>query len=150
MKKLILLLIVIAITGVFAKESIPKMNHNSNKGNAIRKLKQTRIRVVATYYNPVKSQCDLDPLTTASNDKINIKKLKAGKIRWIACSRNLLKRWGGDLKYGDKVYVVSKNKNIKGYWIVKDSMNKRYKNRIDFLCYDKIQGDLSNVRIYKV
>lgn len=144
MKKLIVLLIAIVITSVVAKERGPDVITVETK------VQSKSIRVKATYYNPVESQCDSDPLITASNDKINLKKLKAGKIRWIACSRNLLKRWGGSFDYGDKVYITSKNKNVSGYWFVKDSMNKRYKDRIDFLCYDKIKGDISTVRIRKV
>jgi len=108
------------------------------------------IKVVATYYNPVSSQCDSDPLITASNDKINLNKLKKGNVRWIACSRDLLKRWGGSINYGDTIRVISKNKNVVGIWIAKDSMNKRYTKRIDFLCYDKIVGDLSDVEIQKI
>ena len=56
-----------------------------------------------TVYNPLLTQCDSDPLITASNKRINVHKLRAGSIRWMALSRNMLKRWGGTLNFGDTV-----------------------------------------------
>jgi 3D (Asp-Asp-Asp) domain-containing protein len=111
------------------------------------KKKKRSVKVHATYYNPVASQCDSNYLETASMDIIDLKKLKKKQIRWVACSRDQLKRWGGHLNYGDTITVVSKNKNVAGKWIVKDTMNKRYKKRIDFLCYSKIKGSLKDVVI---
>lgn len=88
----------------------------------------------ATRYNPVKSQCDSDPLTTADNSKINLKKLRKGEIRWCALSRDLLKRWGGDFNYGDTIFVYSESTPIvSGWWVIHDTMNRRYKNSMDFL-----------------
>ena len=49
--------------------------------------------LIATQYNAVTDQCDSDPLITAGMYKINPK--KASKHKWVALSRNLLKRWGG-------------------------------------------------------
>lgn len=144
MKKLSIIFIIIAITSVVARE--PGMSVFSKKTT---KVERKRLSVVATYYNPVEGQCDSDPLVTASNDKIDLTKLKKKKIRWIACSRDLLKRWGGELSYGDTVEVLSNNKNLNGLWIVKDSMNKRYKKRIDFLCSDRIKGSFKSVEICK-
>src|SRR5688572_4566736 len=54
-----------------------------------------------TIYNPTTDQCDADPFVTASNQKINPGKLRSGAIRWMAVSRDMLKRWGGNLNYGD-------------------------------------------------
>ena len=50
-------------------------------------------KVVVTMYNAVEGQCDSDPYTTASMRVINPK--KATEHKWIAMSRNLLKRWKG-------------------------------------------------------
>lgn len=86
-------------------------------------------RVLATKYNPVKSQCDNDPLITADNSKIDLNKLNSHKLRWIAVSRDLLEHYS----YGDKVLIKSSNTKLNGYWYVHDTMNKRFKNRIDFL-----------------
>lgn len=91
--------------------------------------------VVGTFYNPTKWQCDNDPLITADNSKIDLNKLKKGDIKWVALSRDLLKRWGGPFNYGDTLTVHHPNMNVRGKWIVHDSMNKRYRKRIDFLIH---------------
>ena len=57
--------------------------------------------VTTTMYNPVVSQCDEDPLITAANLKIDPN--KASEQKYVALSRNLLKRWGGKFSYKDKV-----------------------------------------------
>lgn len=88
------------------------------------------INVTATMYNPLESQCDEDPLVTAGMYKINPK--KASQHKWIAVSRNLLKRWGGKFDYGDKVQIRGAGHKDGVYTIV-DTMNKRFKDRIDFL-----------------
>jgi hypothetical protein len=47
-------------------------------------------------------------------------------------SRNLLKRWGGFLEYGD--WVLLRGTDHKdGVYQVRDTMNKRWVNRIDIL-----------------
>lgn len=89
--------------------------------------------VTATYYNPVESQCSSNPLITADGSKINLKKLKEGKLRWIAISRDLRENY----KYGDIVIIESDDYRLNGEWIVRDTMNSRFKMRIDFLTHDK-------------
>lgn len=89
-----------------------------------------KIKVTTTVYNPVKSQCDSDPLITSDCSKIDLEKLNRGKIKWIAVSRDLLKT----VKYGDKVKLVSKSDpNINGVYTVHDTMHKRWKRRVDIL-----------------
>ena len=88
--------------------------------------------VTATYYNAVPNQCSGNHLITADGSKINKSKLKSGKIRWVAVSRDLRSKY----KYGSKIYVYSSNENLRGVWEVHDTMNKRYKNRIDFLFHE--------------
>lgn len=88
-------------------------------------------RVSATKYHPVRSQCSGNPLITADGSRINLSKLKSGELRWIAVSRDLLKHYD----YGDTVLVVSENKNISGKWIIHDTMNSRFKRKIDFLVH---------------
>ena len=47
-------------------------------------------------------------------------------------SRNLLKRWGGWLEYGD--FILLKGTDDKdGVYQVRDTMNKRFVNRVDIL-----------------
>lgn len=86
--------------------------------------------VTATMYYAVQGQCDSDPLVTAGMFKIDPK--KASEHKWIAMSRDMIARWGGEFKYGD--YVEIKGTEHKdGIYRVVDTMNKRFTNRIDFL-----------------
>lgn len=54
-------------------------------------------------------------------------------MRWIAISRDLRESY----KYGDIVIIESDDYRINGEWIVRDTMNSRFKMRIDFLTHDK-------------
>lgn len=88
----------------------------------------------ATTYNPVPSQCDSNPLTTADGSLIDLAKLKDQSLRWVALSRDFLSRWGGLFDYGDTIQVGSfSSPHINGFWVVHDCLNSRYKNSIDFL-----------------
>ena len=86
--------------------------------------------VTLTYYQPVKAQCDNNPLVTSDGSKINLKHLKSNRIKWCAISRDLL-------------YLFPKGKpkrvHIEGYGIyeVHDIMNKRHTHRIDILIHPK-------------
>ena len=103
---------------------------------------QTITHVTLTCYQPVKSQCNSEPLITADGSKINLHHLKHNKIKWCAISRDLL-------------YLFPKNKPkrvyIEGYGIyeVRDVMNKRHKHRIDILIHPKDPKRISikNVKI---
>jgi len=88
------------------------------------------INVTATMYNAVEGQCDKDPLVTAGMYRINPN--KASQHRWIAVSRNLLKRWGGKFGYGDKVQITGAG-HKDGVYTITDTMNPRFRDRIDFL-----------------
>jgi hypothetical protein len=105
-----------------------------------------------TVYHPTKRQCDKTPLVTASNSKINVDELRNQNIRWMALSRDLLKRWNGAFQYGDTVLVTTGDHQIDGFWIIKDTMNKRYKNRGDLLFDSQVRklGKWKNVEIAKV
>ncbi len=88
------------------------------------------IDVTVTMYHPVRHQTDRTPDVLADGTKITIH--KASEYRYVAVSRNLLKRWGGWLDYGD--FIVLKGTDGKdGVYQVKDTMNKRFVNRIDIL-----------------
>ena len=88
--------------------------------------------VTATMYHPVKGQTDKTPHITADGTRIDTR--NAGKYRFVALSRDLLDRWGGPFNYGDYIIVEGCNGKYDGIWQVKDTMNKRFNNRIDFLC----------------
>ena len=101
------------------------------------RLDGKKINVTVTVYNPVKSQCDSDPLITANNSKIDLKKLNAGKLKWVAVSRDLLRN---GVSYGDKIRLTSKeNPKINGEYFVMDCMNKRFTKRVDLLVPENIK-----------
>ena len=86
--------------------------------------------VVVTMYHPVRHQTDGTPDILADGTKITIH--KASEYNYVAVSRNLLKRWGGWLDFGDFI-VLSGTSGKDGVYQVKDTMNKRFVNRIDIL-----------------
>ena len=93
-------------------------------------VKLEGLDVVVTMYHPTRGQTDSTPDILADGTKITIH--KASEYRYVAVSRNLLKRWGGWLDYGD--FIVLKGTDGKdGVYQVKDTMNKRFVNRIDIL-----------------
>lgn len=87
-------------------------------------------------YYAVPGQCDESPLVTACGYKINPD--KASEHKWIAVSRDLLKKF----KYGDKVRISNAG-DKDGIYTIADTMNKRYKNKIDFL-------ETKDVKLYKL
>lgn len=80
--------------------------------------------VTITTYNAVRSQCDSSPLITADGTKIDHRKLKSGKQKIVAISRDLL-------------YAIPLGSiiDIEGYGIyeVRDTMNGRFNHSIDIL-----------------
>ncbi|CAN5565679.1 hypothetical protein BH10BAC4_BH10BAC4_19810 [soil metagenome] len=114
--------------------------------------KTVHILKTLTVYNPTTKQCDNTPFITASNAKIDALKLAKQQLRWIALSRNLLKRWKGDFSYGDTVKIFAGDPAIDGLWIIQDNLNKRYRDRGDLLFDRKVRrhGIWKNVQISKV
>ena len=112
-------------------------------------------QVKATMYHPVEEQCDDTPLITADGSKID--PYKVSSWNWIAVSQHMLTRNGGPLNYGDTVYIFGTD-HKDGMYVIKDCMNKRKTNQIDFLeslgtpqyKYDNVviarfpQGDLAS------
>ncbi|CAA6809628.1 MAG: Membrane-bound lytic murein transglycosylase D precursor (EC [uncultured Sulfurovum sp.] len=78
-----------------------------------------KLRVTATAYTSHKNQTDSTPFIAAWNNR-----LRPG-MKIIAVSRDLLTRYG--LRNGTKVRISG----LRGYYTVRDKMNKRYKKRID-------------------
>ena len=87
--------------------------------------------VTATIYHAVRGQTDKTPHITADGTRLDTR--NASKYRYVALSRDLLKRWGGPFDYGDYIIVEGCNGKYDGIWQVKDTMNERFRNRIDFL-----------------
>jgi 3D (Asp-Asp-Asp) domain-containing protein len=88
------------------------------------KEKKFVTHVTLTTYNAVASQCDDSPLITADGTKIDMKKLKRGKIKYCAVSRDLL--WC--IPLGSVVHIEGH-----GYYEVRDTMNERFNHYIDIL-----------------
>lgn len=103
--------------------------------------------VSATVYFPEPDQTDRDPLITADGSRINPRNPR--KHRWIAVSRDMLVRWGGTIDYGDSLWVRGISDELDGLYIVRDTMNRRFRNRIDILVgrKDNIMGLWKNVEI---
>ena len=93
-------------------------------------VKLEGLDVVVTMYHPTKGQTDSTPDILADGTKISIH--KASEYRYVAVSRNLFKRWGGWLDNGD-INVLNGSDGKDGVYQVKDTMNKRFVNRIDIL-----------------
>jgi 3D (Asp-Asp-Asp) domain-containing protein len=100
--------------------------------------------VTLTTYSATEGETDSTPHLTASGFKID--KDNPKKHRIIAVSRDLKRKW----PFGTKVRIKKAGK-YNGVYIVKDVMNKRYKNRIDILIgEDDRQTTMNNVKITKI
>ena len=80
--------------------------------------------VTVTTYNAVRSQCDKTPTITADGTRIDNKKLKNGKQRIVAISRDLLH----EIPLGSTILIYGY-----GYYEVRDTMNSRFNHCIDIL-----------------
>lgn len=107
-------------------------------------------QVSASVYFPEPHQTDSSPFITADGSRINRKNPK--QHRWIAVSRDLHTRWGGDLAYGDSLWVTGISDDLDGLYIVRDVMNRRFKKQVDILVgrRDKIMGFWEDVHIAKL
>ena len=88
---------------------------------------EPEICVTATCYNPTAAQCNSEYWITASGSKIDT--LNPLKHRWIAISRDLEEQ---GITLNDTVQITGIG-NYSRQWIIKDRMNKRWKNKIDLL-----------------
>lgn len=74
--------------------------------------------MTVTSYRSVPNQTDDSPYYTSTGEHVH--------PHGIAVSRDLHKRWGGPLNYGDVVYIEGY-----GFKVVNDVMNQRHKQAID-------------------
>ena len=88
-----------------------------------------KLKVTVTMYHPVPEQTDSTPNVTADGTVFRIE--NASDYRYIAVSQNMLIRNGGFLDYGDWVVVDAGKKS--GLYQVRDTMHRRWTNRIDIL-----------------
>ena len=97
--------------------SLPTSSKNNSKSSFT-------THVTVTTYNAVSSQCDNTPTITADGTRINHKKLKNGKQRIVAISRDLL--WA--IPLGSTISIEGH-----GRYVVRDTMNPRFNHCIDIL-----------------
>ena len=106
------------------------------------------IEVDVTMYQPNEIQCDDTPNITADGTRIRIS--KASNYKFVALSRNLLKRWGGPFDYGDFVLLKGAD-NKDGVYQVRDTMNPKWVNVVDILESEHVQPyKFTGVHIYKL
>ena len=96
----------------------------------LNKYEAEGMNVTVTMYQPLRYQTDSTPNILA--DGTRIKTEQASNYKFIAVSRNLLKRWGGWLDYGDFILLLGTG-HKDGVYQVKDTMNPRFVNRFDIL-----------------
>lgn len=95
-------------------------------------------KVTVTVYNPVSEQTDSTPFITADNSEIDMQKLKQGKLKWVAVSRDLLS--SGKVKYGEKVKIKCKgDPSLSGVYTVHDTMHPRWTKHIDILAHQDVR-----------
>ena len=106
------------------------VDENKRLSGELNQYETEGMHVTVTMYQPVQRQTDSTPNILADGTRIRTQ--DASNYKFIAVSRNLLKRWGGWLDYGD--FVLLKGTTEKdGVYQVRDTMNPRFVNRIDIL-----------------
>ena len=141
MNKLILglaILLVIYANGMISTKFLSDKNvqlqsvidENKRLSGKLNEYETEGISVTVTMYQPVARQTDSTPNILADGTRIRTQ--DASNYKFIAVSRNLLKRWGGWLDYGD--FILLRGTDGKdGVYQVRDTMNSRWVNRIDIL-----------------
>lgn len=101
---------------------------------------QTVTHVKLTCYHPVQKECDDTPLLTSDGSKIDLAKLKAGRLRWCAVSRDLL--WLFPKDRPKRIW-------IEGYGIyeVHDVTNKRLRHTVDILIHPADKRQIYHKRV---
>lgn len=102
--------------------------------------------VTVTVYHAVPEQCKKDPSLLADGTRINPR--RAGSYRFCALSRDLLERWDGPYAYGDTIALEGAGW-LSGQWIVRDTMDDRFTNRVDLLVDVRVRNvrfDVATIR----
>ena len=115
------------------------MEQNETLRSDLAKYETEGMNVTVTMYQPVSYQTDSTPNILADGTRIRTQ--SASDYKFIAVSRNLLKRWGGWLDYGDFMLLQGTDSKD-GVYQVRDTMHPRWVNRIDIL-------ESINVKPYK-
>ena len=90
------------------------------------------IEVDVTMYQPVYPQTDRTP--NIQQMELVFVSVKRVNYKYVALSRNLLKRWGGPFDYGDFILIKgTPDRHKDGVYNVRDTMNPKYVNYVDIL-----------------
>ena len=123
-------------------------SENSELRDELSHYNKYGIEVDVTMYQPVYPQTDDTPNITADGTKIRIS--KASDYKFVALSRNLLKRWGGPFDYGDFILLKGAGKKD-GVYQVRDTMNPKWVNVVDILESESVQPyKYTDAQIYKL
>ena len=123
-------------------------SENSELRNELSHYDEYGIEVDVTMYQPVYPQTDMTPNITADGTRIRIS--KASQYKFVALSRNLLKRWGGPFDYGDFILLKGAG-NKDGVYQVRDTMNPKWVNVVDILESESVQPyKYTDAQIYKL
>ena len=121
---------------------------NDKLRNRLDEFNEYGIIVDVTMYQPIYPQTDTTPDITADGTRIKVH--KASEYKFIALSRNLLKRWGGPFDYGD--FVLLKHAGHKdGVYQVRDTTNPKWVNVVDILESKDVEPyKFTNAHIFKL
>tara|TARA_B100001113_G_scaffold351838_1_gene351813 strand:+ start:251 stop:754 length:504 start_codon:yes stop_codon:yes gene_type:complete len=123
-------------------------NDNTLLMQEIDNLLDNPTTVTVTMYRANKIECDQDPDITADGTKIHVP--QSSRYRYVALSRNLLKRWGGNYDYGDYI-LIKGTKKRDGIYQVRDTMNSKFTNVVDILESHNVKPyKFTNVKLYKL
>tara|TARA_B100000029_G_scaffold380434_1_gene375442 strand:- start:1 stop:531 length:531 start_codon:yes stop_codon:yes gene_type:complete len=123
-------------------------SENSKLRDELSHYDEYGIEVDVTMYQPVYPQTDMTPNITADGTRIRIS--KASNYKFVALSRNLLKRWGGPFDYGDFILLKGAG-NKDGVYQVRDTMNPKWVNVVDILESENVQPyKYTDAQIFKL
>ena len=137
-------------SGFYSDEVDKLLTDNQKLHTELTEFYKFGVEVDVTMYQPIYPQTDNSPDITADGTKIRIS--KASDYKYVALSRNLLKRWGGPYDYGDFILIKGTTDSHKdGVYQIRDTMNSKWVNVVDILESVHIKPyKYENVHIYKM
>ena len=137
-------------SGFYSDEVDKLLTDNQKLHTELTEFYKFGVEVDVTMYQPTLYQTDDTPNITADGTKFRIK--KASDYKYVALSRNLLKRWGGPFDYGDFILIKGTPDGHKdGVYNVRDTMNPKYVNYVDILESKHVQPyKYTDVHLYKM
>ena len=135
-------------SSMYKEQSVSLLTMNQRLHTELQEFYKFGIEVDVTMYQPVYPQTDKTPDITADGTRIRIS--KASEYKFVALSRNLLKRWGGPFDYGDFI-LIRGTEHKDGVYQVRDTMNPKWVNVVDILESKHVTPyKYENVHIYKM